>query len=81
MTMKQLEARLEQLEKEVAELRLQSLPKQKTAEPEKKGWRAWVGMATDDPWMKEAFALAQQYREKSRQEARRPPKRKAKNKR
>ena len=58
MTNKQLEQRLEQLEREVAAIRQER-------EPKKEGWRAWVGMATDDPMMKEAFAIAQEYREKS----------------
>lgn len=74
MTIKQLEARVAKLEQDLATL-------QKKTEPKKEGWRAWVGMATDDPMMKEAFAIAQEYREKSRREARRPVKRKPKAKR
>ncbi len=67
MTTKLLEKRLAQLELEVAELK-----KQQSIQPSepKKGWRAWVGMATDDPFMKEVFQSAQKYREENRREAR-----------
>ncbi len=67
MTNKQLEQRLEQLEREVAELRGDKLPK-------KDWWKSWVGIATDDPYMKEAFRLALKYREDNRKEARRKDK-------
>lgn len=74
MTTKQLEKRVAQLEQEVAELK-----KQQSVQPNepKKGWRAWVGMATDDPFMKEVFQAAQQYREENRREARKADKRKS----
>lgn len=64
MTNKQIEQRLELLEREVAELRADKLPK-------KDWWKSWAGIATDDPLMKEAFQLALKYREDNRKEARR----------
>lgn len=63
MTNKQIEQRLEQLEREVAELRGDKLPK-------RDWWKSWAGIATDDPHMKEAFRLALKYREDNRKEAR-----------
>ncbi len=68
MTTKQLEKRIAQLELEVAELK-----KQQSVQPSepKKGWRAWVGAFSNDPFMKDAFALAQEYRERDRQKAKR----------
>lgn len=63
MTIKQLEARVAKLEQELASLR-------QMAEPKKEGWRAWVGAFSNDPYMKEAFAIAQEYREKDRRKAR-----------
>jgi len=68
MTMKQIEKRLEQLEREVAELRKDSPPTPKPEEP-KKGWRAWIGAFSGDPFMKEAFAIAEKYRERDRLKA------------
>ena len=64
MTLKQLEARVAKLEKDLVLL-------QQKIEPKKEGWRAWVGIATNDPMMKEAFAFAEEYREKDRRKARR----------
>lgn len=68
MTIKQIEQRLEQLEREVAELKKDSQSTSPTAGP-KKGWRAWVGAFSGDPFMKEAFAIAQEYRERDRRKA------------
>jgi hypothetical protein len=68
MTLKQLEARVAKLEHDLA-LLLQKI------EPKKEGWRAWVGAFSNDPYMKEAFAIAQEYRERDRQKARRTHKR------
>lgn len=70
MTIKQLEARVAKLEQELATL-------QQKAKPKKEGWRALVGIATDDPVMKEAMSLAMKYREDDRRKARRKPRKKA----
>jgi len=68
MTNKQIEKRIEQLEREVAELKKDSQSSLKPDEA-KKGWRAWVGAFSGDPFMKEAFAIAQEYRERDRRKA------------
>ncbi|MFT3879917.1 MAG: hypothetical protein QM703_09685 [Gemmatales bacterium] len=75
MTTKQIEQRLEQLEREVAELKRSTQPIQQSEEP-KKGWRAWVGAFSGDPFMKEAFAIAQEYRERDRRKTKGTMKRK-----
>jgi hypothetical protein len=67
MTNKQLEQRILQLEREVAELK-KAQPKAETVPP-KQGWKAWVGAFSGDPFMKEAFEIAKEYRERDRQKA------------
>lgn len=62
MTMKQLEQRLQILEQQVASLQ--------SNDKARHGWRALIGLATDDPIMKEVSRLALQYREKERKTAR-----------
>jgi phage-related minor tail protein len=69
MTAKQLEQRLNALEKRVSAMQSQS-------KPAKKGWRALIGLSTDDPIMQEAMALAIKYREEDRREAKKRVKRK-----
>jgi len=63
MTVKQIEQRLNDLERQVSELRAQQ-------SPAKKGWRALIGLSTDNPIMQEAMSLAIQYREEDRRKAR-----------
>ena len=72
MTVKQFEERLTKLERRVAEL-------QATQQQPKDGWRALIGIGTDDPVMKEVMKLAMKYREDNRRTTR--PKTKQKNKR
>lgn len=62
MTNKQLEQRLHLLEQQVASLQANDKARH--------GWRALIGLATDDPIMKEASRLALQYREEDRKKAR-----------
>jgi hypothetical protein len=69
MTVKQIEQRLNELERQVSELQAQR-------SPVKKGWRALIGLSTDDPIMHEAMSLALKYREEDRRKARKPAKRK-----
>ena len=69
MTVKQIEQRLNDLERRVSELQAQQ-------SPPKKGWRALIGLSTNDPIMQEAMSLAMQYREEDRRKARKPAKRK-----
>lgn len=69
MTVKQLEQRLHELERRVSALQAQRTPV-------KQGWRALIGLSTDDPIMQEAMALAMKYREEDRRKARKPVKRK-----
>ena len=63
MTVKQIEQRLNDLEKRVSELQAQR-------SPAKKGWRALIGLSTDDPLMQEAMSLAMKYREEDRRKGR-----------
>ncbi len=70
MTVKQLEQRVNDLEKRVSELQAQQ------TKPKKKGWRALIGLSTDDPIMQEAMNLAMKYREDDRRKARKPVQRK-----
>ena len=69
MTVKQLEQRVNDLERRVTELQAQH------TKP-KKGWRALIGLSTDDPIMQEAMNLAMKYREDDRRKARKPVQRK-----
>ena len=69
MTVKQIEQRLNDLERRVCELQAQQ-------SPPKKGWRALIGLSTDDPIMQEAMSLAMQYREEDRRKARKSKTRK-----
>jgi hypothetical protein len=70
MTVKQLELRIAKLEQQVAELKAMQ-------EPKKNGWRALIGIGTDDPVMKEVMSYAVKYREQDRQKTRRQSKRKS----
>lgn len=69
MTVKQLEQRVNDLERRVTELQAQN------SKP-KKGWRALIGLSTGDPVMHEAMKLAMQYREEDRRKARKSVQRK-----
>lgn len=51
---------------------------QASQEQPKDGWRALIGIGTDDPVMKEVMKLAMKYREENRRATR--PKTKVKNK-
>lgn len=61
MTLKQLEKRLTLLEEQVCALQL---------EKARHGWRALIGLSTDDPVMKEVCKLALESREAERRKAR-----------
>lgn len=63
MTVKQLEQRLTTLERRVSEL---SVSQQNTRD----GWRALIGIGTDDPVIKEVMKLALKYREDNRRTTR-----------
>ncbi len=62
MTLKELEARVSALEKQVEELRLQ-LAKQPAEKDSKYWWREQAGRFAYDPIFEEAMRLGREYRE------------------
>lgn len=66
MSMKQIEARVVELEREVARLKGDS---GKPARP--KDWRGTIGAFSNDPFMERVFEEAEKFREANRRSARR----------